>query len=101
MSNTINNSRDLLPSNIEEIRLGDTEKKLQHSPFLIAWSKINAFFKRERVESEVESQQESQATIDYADSTKEQYSYTRFTDRVDPSVYYTIFFSQKRLDSDQ
>ncbi|MUG97612.1 hypothetical protein F7734_36960 [Scytonema sp. UIC 10036] len=96
MSKTINNSHDLLPSNIKEIRLGGTEQELQRNPFLIARSKITAFLDRGQVKNKVAAQQESQGTIDYVDSTKEQYYYNRFTDRVDPSVYYTIFFSQKR-----
>ncbi|KAF3889467.1 hypothetical protein AB0759_32235 [Scytonema tolypothrichoides VB-61278_2] len=92
----MNNSRDLLPSNIEEIQLGGTEQEIQHNPFLIAWSKITTFFKKVQVKSDVKSKQESQATVDYVNFGKEQYYYTRFADRVDPSVYYTIFLSQKR-----
>ncbi|GAA6619598.1 hypothetical protein [Scytonema sp. NUACC26] len=95
MSNTINNSRDSLPSHIQEVKLGGTGKELQRNPILKIWLAIATFFKKEQVKSEVESQQDLQAPLDYIDSAEERYYYTRFTDRVDPSLYYTIFQSKK------
>jgi hypothetical protein len=95
MSNTINNSHNLLPSNRPEVKLEGNEKQLQRNPIFQIWLALSTFLKKEQVNSQVESQQDFHATIDSINSTQEQYYYTRFTDRVDPSLYYTIFISKK------
>lgn len=48
--------------------------------------------------SPVSSQPENYQSEQYEPQTNtEQYFYLRFTDRVDPSLYYTIFFPHQRF----
>ncbi|BAU06474.1 hypothetical protein CEN41_23890 [Fischerella thermalis CCMEE 5330] len=61
------------------------------NPFSIAWSKLSTL--TQSIHSRTaEVQQENQFEEDRPDSTQERYLYRPFTDRIDPSLYYAIFF---------
>ncbi|PLZ97677.1 hypothetical protein CEN50_14065 [Fischerella thermalis CCMEE 5268] len=66
------------------------------NPFSIAWSKLSAL--TQSIHSRTaEVQQENQSEEDRPDSTQGRYLYRPFTDRIDPSLYYAIFFHSQHL----
>ncbi|MER3494115.1 MAG: hypothetical protein C4323_18575 [Mastigocladus sp. ERB_26_2] len=66
------------------------------NPFSIAWSKLSVL--TQSIHSRTaEVQQENQFEEDRPDSTQERYLYRPFTDRIDPSLYYAIFFHNQHL----
>jgi hypothetical protein len=62
------------------------------SPFSIAWSKLANLFQATQTPSKPEDLENSPSEQDESESIRERYLHTCFTDRVDPSLYYTIFF---------
>ncbi|PMB01591.1 hypothetical protein CEN45_22260 [Fischerella thermalis CCMEE 5198] len=66
------------------------------NPFSIAWSKLSALTQSARSRT-AEVQQDNQSEEDKLDSTQERYLYRPFTDRIDPSLYYAIFFHNQHL----
>ncbi|OKH21991.1 hypothetical protein NIES593_13715 [Hydrococcus rivularis NIES-593] len=62
------------------------------NPFSIAWSKLAELFQTTQTLSQPEDLDNSPCDRNETESIRERYLYTCFTDRVDPSLYYTIFF---------
>ena len=62
------------------------------SPFSIAWSKLVTLFQAEQALSQPEVVEINQSEQYEPDSIQEQDLCPHFTDRVDPSLYYSIFF---------
>lgn len=93
------NTNDWLSN--EEAELSGSEKKslLQkylQNPLSIAWSKLASVVKTTPAFHKVEPPEESPLTYK-TENIHERYLYTRFTDRVDPSIYYSIFFDNLRF----
>ncbi|PSB46177.1 hypothetical protein C7B80_14225 [Cyanosarcina cf. burmensis CCALA 770] len=65
------------------------QKYLQNL-FSVTWSKLAALFSTEVSTSESVEETEPD------DSPCDRSLYPRFTDRVDPSLYYTVFFPHQR-----
>ncbi|WP_238361153.1 hypothetical protein [Iningainema tapete] len=70
-------------------------QRYRQNPLSMIWSKLAAVFAPTQVTSE-EGQLENQTQSYKLDSTDEHYYYSRFTDRVDPSIYHTIFHPYDR-----
>ncbi|MCP6759395.1 MAG: hypothetical protein NHB32_11660 [Fischerella sp. CENA71] len=71
-------------------------KKYLQNPFSIAWSKLTTL--TQPVHScTAEAQEENQSEEDRLDFTQDRCLYRPFTDRIDPSLYYAIFFPHQRL----
>jgi hypothetical protein len=62
------------------------------NPFSIAWSKLTELSQTTELPSQPEKLDNSPCDRNETESVRERYLYTCFTDRVDPSLYYTIFF---------
>lgn len=97
MSNSVNDSHF---DRIDRVSSHGREKKsliqrYLQNPLSIIWSKLAAIVETAQVKSE-ELQPENQTEPYKLDSAGEQYFYSRFTDRVDPSIYYTIFSPHDR-----
>lgn len=65
------------------------------NPFSLLWSKLAAWFQSTQAPSQSEALENYQSE-QYEPGPQERDLYPRFTDRVDPSLYYTIFFPHKR-----
>ncbi len=95
------NTDDRPLDNLEEVELPSKEKKSPilrylQNPFSVTWSKLAALITDTQLLSQPEVLQNNQSEHNNPDSTQEYYFYSRFTDRVDPSLYYTILFYDKR-----
>lgn len=67
------------------------------SPFSIPWSKLASVFQPDQALSQPEVIETNQSEQYESDSIREQDSYPHFTDRVDPSLYYSIFFPPRAI----
>lgn len=96
MSESTNDGRS---GNLNEKDKRSLVQKYLQNPFSVTWSKLTALFSTETLSSE------SAEEIEPSDSFQPQEPnsicdrnlYPRFTDRVDPSLYYTVFFPHKRF----
>ncbi|MDM9380218.1 hypothetical protein QUB80_05820 [Chlorogloeopsis sp. ULAP01] len=68
-------------------------KKYLQNPFSIAWSKLADLIKPAPTVPPEDNASEEYRT----DNIREQYLYRPFTDRIDPSLYYTIFSPHQRF----
>jgi hypothetical protein len=66
------------------------------NPFPLVWSKLATLFQASLTSSESEVTDNSQEEQHQPKSIQERYKYTCFTDRVDPSLYYILFFPHQR-----
>ncbi|MBF2009043.1 MAG: hypothetical protein IGS49_27245 [Chlorogloeopsis fritschii C42_A2020_084] len=88
----LRNTNELLVDNSEHKNKSLVQKYLQN-PFSIAWSRLAALIK-----PAPSMQPEDDPAEEYrADYIREQYLYRPFTDRIDPSLYYTIFSPHQRF----
>lgn len=72
------------------------QKYLQR-PFSVSWSKLVSLFQTNQVLSQPEVIETNQSEQCEPDLIREQDLYPHFTDRVDPSLYYTIFFPPRAI----
>jgi len=96
-----NNTNDSLLNDSEKPGLSGNEKKslLQsylQNPFSVAWSKLANLIET-TVASKPETSENSQQEQHEPDPIRMHQFYSRFTDRVDPSLYYTIFSPYDRF----
>lgn len=87
-------------NNSDSTQVSATEKKslvqkYLQNPFSLAWSKLSILFQASPVQREPEASEQS--GYYEPDTMREQDFYPRFTDRVDPSLYYTVFCHHKRF----
>ncbi|NWF62535.1 MAG: hypothetical protein HXY43_25695 [Fischerella sp.] len=85
---------------VKQVALPSCKKKslvqrYLQNPFSIAWSKLTTLIKV--VQSPQAEVLEDDQTKEYRSYTREQYLYHPFTDRIDPSLYYTIFYPHQRF----
>ncbi|MDV2993454.1 MAG: hypothetical protein N4J56_003108 [Chroococcidiopsis sp. SAG 2025] len=73
-------------------------QKYLQNPFSIAWSKLeNLFYPEISIGKSAEKTELSDSfQPDESNSICDRNLYPRFTDRVDPSLYYTVFFPHQR-----
>jgi hypothetical protein len=67
------------------------------NPFSIAWSKLAELFQPVQAAKEPEVLENSEPESHQAEFIQKHYSYPHFTDRIDPSVYYTVLISPRTL----
>ncbi|MCX7594668.1 MAG: hypothetical protein N2235_13075 [Fischerella sp.] len=85
---------------VKQVALPSCQKKslmqrYLQNPFSIAWSKFTTLIKPVRThQAEVLEDAQTKEDRSY---TQEQYLYHPFTDRIDPSLYYTIFYPHQRF----
>ena len=94
------NTNDLLVNDLEKAGLSGNQKKSLlpsyfQNPFSVAWSKLANLIDAALVGSE--TSENSQPEQHEPDSIRMHQFYSRFTDRVDPSLYYTIFSPYDRF----
>ncbi|BAZ20251.1 hypothetical protein NIES4073_11270 [Kalymmatonema gypsitolerans NIES-4073] len=97
-----NNINDQLQQDLEKVESSCHEQKplvqrYLQNPFSVISSKIAALMKATLAPSPAETLENNLSEHYEADSSQEQYFYTRFTDRVDPSLYYIVFFRNKKF----
>ncbi|MDV2997310.1 MAG: hypothetical protein N4J56_007015 [Chroococcidiopsis sp. SAG 2025] len=75
-------------------------QKYLQNPFSISWSKLVALFKgaqtlncSEAIETDRSQQFEPDSQQHKTSSIRQQDLYPHFADRIDPSLYYSIFYS--------
>jgi hypothetical protein len=86
------NAEDVFVDVVENKNKSVVQRYLQN-PFSIAWSKLATLTQSFR-SSTAEVQQDNQSEEDKPDSTQERYLYRPLTDRIDPSLYYAIFYNR-------
>jgi hypothetical protein len=96
------NINDQLQQDLEKVEFSCHQQKplvqrYLQNPFSVIWSKIAPLIQATLAPSPAETLENNPSEHYEADSTQEQYFYTRFTDRVDPSVYYIVFFRNKKF----
>ncbi|KOP25671.1 hypothetical protein AMR41_15335 [Hapalosiphon sp. MRB220] len=90
-----NNMEDVFVDVVENKPKSVVQKYLQN-PFSIAWSKL-ATLTQPVHRRTTETQEDEQSEEDRPDFTPDRGLYRPFTDRIDPSLYYAIFFPHQRL----
>ena len=95
------NTNDLLVDDLEKAGLSGNQKKsllpsYLQNPFSVAWSKLANLIEA-TLASKSETSENSQQEQHEPDSIRMHQFYSRFTDRVDPSLYYTIFSPYDRF----
>lgn len=95
MSEYTNDGRS---NNLNEKDKRSLVQKYLQNPFSVAWSKLADLFYPEISvsESAEEIQPDKSFPPHESDSICDRSLYLRFTDRVDPSLYYTVFFPHQR-----
>jgi hypothetical protein len=99
--NMSKNTNDLLVDDLGKARLSGNENKsllpssLQN-PFSLAWSKFANLISA-TLGNKSETSENSQQEQHEPDEIRMHQFYSRFTDRVDPSLYYTIFSPYDRF----
>jgi hypothetical protein len=91
------NTNDWLLDDLEEIEKRSLIQRYLENPFSITWSKLTNWVQAERVSNPSEVSEMCQSEYSERDSIQHQDFYPRFTDRIDPSVYYCIFFPHQRF----
>ncbi|MGI8504949.1 MAG: hypothetical protein ACR2LR_28060 [Hassallia sp.] len=95
------NTNDLLVNDLDKAGLSSNEKKslLQsylQNPFSVAWSKLANLIEA-TLANKPETSENTQPEQHEPNSIRMHQFYSRFTDRVDPSLYYTIFSPYDRF----
>lgn len=98
----LKNTNDRLLEDLEEVRSCCNERKslvqrYLQNPFSLKWTKLAALVQAALEPSQPEPLENYQYEQHKPDRIQEQYSYPCFTDRVDPSLYYSIFFPHNRF----
>ncbi|MBR8835073.1 MAG: hypothetical protein DSM106950_13830 [Stigonema ocellatum SAG 48.90 = DSM 106950] len=96
------NTDDGFVNNPEKVELHRLEKKspvqwYRQNLFSTAWSKLSLLFKDTDTSIQPEVLDNDEFKYYNRHSDPEQHFYCRFTDRVDPSVYYTTLFYHERF----
>ncbi|BAZ65706.1 MAG: hypothetical protein KME28_10775 [Pelatocladus maniniholoensis HA4357-MV3] len=89
------NTEDVFVDVLENKPKSVVEKYLQN-PFSIAWSKLATLTQPVRSRT-AEVQEDEQSEEDRLDFIQDRCLYRPFTDRIDPSLYYAIFFPHQNL----
>jgi hypothetical protein len=71
-------------------------RKALPNPFSFFWLKLTASLAASPTSRESEIPENSQFSQHDSPSIQQRYRYTCFTDRVDPSLYYILFFPHQR-----
>jgi hypothetical protein len=73
-------------------------QKYLQNPLSVTWSKLVALFSSTALESESSEAEllDHLSRSPQSNSICKQDLYPRFTDRIDPSLYYTVFFPHQR-----
>lgn len=95
MSESTNDRRS---ENLNEKDKRSLVQKYLQNPFSVAWSKLADLVYPEISlgESTEKTELSDSFQPDESNSTCDRSLYPRFTDRVDPSLYYTVFFPHQR-----
>ena len=91
------NTNECLLDDFEVIEKRSLIQRYLQNPFSITWSKLTNLLPGKRVYNQSKSHEICQSEYLKQDSIQPQYFYLRFTDRIDPSVYYCIFFPHERF----
>jgi hypothetical protein len=91
------NTNDWLLDDLEEIEKRSLIQRYLQNPFSITWSKLTNWVQAKRISNESAISEGCQSDYSNQDSIQPQDLYPRFTDRIDPSVYYCIFFPHERF----
>jgi hypothetical protein len=95
------NTNDWLADDSKKVGLSSNQKKsllpsYLQNPFSSAWSKFTNLIDA-TLASKPETSENSQQEQHETDPIRMHQFYSRFTDRVDPSLYYTIFSPHDRF----
>lgn len=96
------NIDDRLVKELKEVQLDRYENRALPQSYLqnffaAAWSKLAALLPSPSAVSQPEARAKYQCKRYEPDVYREHDLYSHFTDRVDPSLYYTIFFPHERF----
>ncbi len=89
------NMDDFLRDNSQAVELSSHENKFMihnnlQNPFFIIWSKLVSLIQPAQ-NNQPQTREDNQSEEYRPDIDREQYLYRPLTDRIDPSLYYTIF----------
>lgn len=92
-------TNDWRSDNLKEKDKRSLVQKYLQNPFSVTWSTLAALFSTETLPSESAEEIESSDSFQPQESNSicDRNFYPRFTDRVDPSLYYTVFFPHQRF----
>lgn len=95
------NTNDWLAEDLPATQFSATEKrshfpKVRQNPFPIVWSKLVTLFQASKTSGQSEVPEDFQSEQREPEAIRERYLYACFTDRVDPSLYYILFFPHQR-----
>ena len=88
------NTNEWLLDDLREIEKRSLIQRYLQNPFSITWSKLTNLVQGERVSNQSEVPEICQSEHSDVDFIQQQHLYPHFTDRVDPSLYYSLFFPQ-------
>jgi hypothetical protein len=91
------NTNNWLLDDLEEIEKRPLVHKYLQNPFSITWSKLTNWVQAKQVSNQFEVPEICQSEDSDRDFIQQQDLYPRFTDRIDPSVYYCILFPGQRF----
>lgn len=92
-------TNDWQPDNLKAKDKRSLVQKYLQNPFSVTWSKLAALFSPEILTSESAEEIEPNDSFQPQESNSicDRNLYPRFTERVDPSIYYTVFFPHQRF----
>lgn len=91
-----NNTNDLLLEDVKKVEKRSPIQRYLEYPLSFALSKLTTLFQTAQTSRQLQVIENDRSEQDKLFHLSEQHFYTRFTDRVDPSLYYTVFSPYKR-----
>ncbi|HAA29357.1 MAG TPA: hypothetical protein DCE56_18705 [Cyanobacteria bacterium UBA8553] len=85
------NTNNWLLDNLDEIEKRSLIQRYLQNPFSITWSKLTNWVQGERLSNQSEVTEVCQSEPSDIDFIQQQDLYPHVTDRVDPSLYYSLF----------
>lgn len=91
-----NNTNDLLLEDVKKVEKRSPIQRYLQNPLSFTWSKLSTLFQTAQTSRQPQAIENDRSEQDKFFHLSEQHFYTRFTDRVDPSLYFTILSPYKR-----
>ena len=91
-----NNTNDLLLEDAKKVQKRSPIQRYLQNPLSFALSKLSTLFQTAQTSRQPQAIENDRSEQDELYHLSEQHFYTRFTDRVDPSLYFTILSPYKR-----
>lgn len=86
------NTNDWLLDDLGKIEKRSLIQRYLQNPFSITWSKLTNLVQGEQCSNQSEVPEIRESEPSDVDFIQQQDLYPHFTDRVDPSLYYSLFF---------